>query len=324
MEGKQKEAECPADVNKGVSELCLGIQCRRENEEAATASLAAEEEGMKNSISVPDNCNSPTSSSSMTTRELQEYWRNVKCSKKPVKLLFEIPSARIVEDPDVKYVKYKVVVIKSGSYDGIKSCVERRYSDFERLHKGLLKDFKEEMEDVIFPRKRVIGNFSVEMINGRRAAFMDYLEILHSIKYIRRSNKFIDFFIVPELEEAYNCLRGGSYTEALEILLEVLVLQEKLTQHNPMLLAPTLCAIVVCYKDLGDLNSAYEYSERALLHLHGRRGYKYYIPLLDTMITLAYDLGKDITPLREKEADRPEKAVPTLKELVVQEHVDSL
>lgn len=46
----------------------------------------------------------PSPNSSMTTRELQDYWRNEKRCWKPVKLLFEIASARIEERKVSKFV----------------------------------------------------------------------------------------------------------------------------------------------------------------------------------------------------------------------------
>uniref|UniRef100_A0A8C2RJ34 Sorting nexin 20 n=1 Tax=Capra hircus TaxID=9925 RepID=A0A8C2RJ34_CAPHI len=51
---------------------------------------------------------SPSSNSSMTTRELQEYWRAQKCCWKHVKLLFEIASARIEERKVSKFVVGKL------------------------------------------------------------------------------------------------------------------------------------------------------------------------------------------------------------------------
>uniref|UniRef100_A0A452HUS9 Uncharacterized protein n=1 Tax=Gopherus agassizii TaxID=38772 RepID=A0A452HUS9_9SAUR len=48
--------------------------------------------------------NSPSPSSSMTTKQLQDYWRNEKRRCRQVKLLFEIPSTRIVEQYFSKYV----------------------------------------------------------------------------------------------------------------------------------------------------------------------------------------------------------------------------
>lgn len=47
---------------------------------------------------------SPSAHSSMTTRELQEYWRGEKGVWKPVRLLFEIASARIEEGTLSRFV----------------------------------------------------------------------------------------------------------------------------------------------------------------------------------------------------------------------------
>uniref|UniRef100_A0A8C0H8G2 Sorting nexin 20 n=1 Tax=Chelonoidis abingdonii TaxID=106734 RepID=A0A8C0H8G2_CHEAB len=269
--------------------------------------------------------NSPSPSSSMTTKQLQDYWRNEKRRCRQVKLLFEIPSTRIVEQYLSKYVLYKIIIIQTGSFDGKKTVIERRYSDFEKLHKNLLKDFDEEMEDLTFPKKCLTGNFTEEMINERKLAFRDYLGFLYSIKCVQRSKKFIDFLIRPEMEEAYGCLRGGQYTKALEIFVQVIALQEKLTKHSPVLIVPTLCALVVCHKDLENLASAYEYGEKALLHLQMHGGHRYYVPLLETMITLAYELGKDFLSLQEKleesKAKRNQIKVFTLKELAVREYI---
>ncbi|XP_032854810.1 sorting nexin-20 isoform X2 [Tyto alba] len=215
-----------------------------------------------------DSCASLSPNSSMTTKELQEYWRNEKRQCRQVKLLFEIPSTRIVEHHLSKYVMYKVIILQTGSFDSNKSVIERRYSDFEKLHRSLLEEFSEEMEDVTFPKKTLTGNFTEEIINERKLAFKDYLRLLYSMKYIRRSKKFIDFLTRPELQEAYGCLRGGQYTKALEILLEVIGLQERLTRSSPVSIVPTLCAIVVCHKDLENPASAFEYGEKALSHLH--------------------------------------------------------
>ncbi|XP_010716099.1 sorting nexin-20 isoform X2 [Meleagris gallopavo] len=236
--------------------------------------------------------------SSMTTKELQEYWRNEKSQCRQVKLLFEIPSTRIVEHHLSKYVK---------------------------LHRNLLEDFSEEMEDMTFPKKALTGNFTDEIINERKLAFKDYLRLLYSMKYIRRSKKFIDFLTKPELQEAYGCLRGGQYNKALEILLEVIGLQERLTRGNPAATVPTLCAIVVCHKDLGNAANAFEYGEKALSHLCMRNSHKYYVPLLEAMITLAYELGKDFLSLQEKLEEWKAKKDPvrvfSLKELAVREYV---
>lgn len=53
---------------------------------------------------LPEAVSSPSPNSSMTTRELQEYWRQEKGAWNPVKLLFEVASARIEETKASKFV----------------------------------------------------------------------------------------------------------------------------------------------------------------------------------------------------------------------------
>ncbi|XP_044126854.1 sorting nexin-20 [Bufo gargarizans] len=264
----------------------------------------------------------------MTTRELQVYWKKEKHESKPVKLLFQIHSTRIAEDFLSKFVMYQIVIIKTGSFDGKKVFIERRYSDFERLHRNLLKGFREEMEDIVFPKKVLLGNLTEEMINKRMMALKNYLEELYALKCVRRSQKYIEFFIQPELEEGYSCIRGGQYNTATGIFQQVVYLQEKLVEHCPKLLVPSLCAFVVCYRDMNQSEMAYEVGMQALELLEKHTTHRYYMPLLDTLVSLAYKTGKDYMTLREKMKTNEMKErrtfdfeMLTLKELVVQEHV---
>lgn len=262
----------------------------------------------------------------MTTRELQEYWRREKGSHKHVKLLFEIASARIEERKLSKFVMYQIVIIQTGSFDSHKAVLDRRYSDFERLQKSLLKEFSEEIEDVAFPRKHLLGNFTEEMMCERKLAFKEYLSLLYAIRCVRRSREFIDFLTRPELREAFGCLRAGQYPRALDILVRVLPLLEKLTPHCPTLRVPALCAALLCHRDLERPLEAFEAGESALQCLHGREGHRYYAPLLDTLISLAYTLGKDFTALKERldesQLRRPSSRAYSLKELTVREYLN--
>ncbi|XP_033897277.2 sorting nexin-20 [Acipenser ruthenus] len=311
------QAGLSATVSSCVSRLSL------EEKQAEAASASPQRQHW----TALDGDVSPSSSSSMTTKELQEYWRAVKSQRKPVKLLFEIPSTRTVEHYPSRYVVYKIVIIKSGSYDDKKVSIERRYTDFERLHQNLLKDFSEELEDLLFPRKRMTCNFTQENINERRMAFQEYLGTLYGMKCIRRSEAFMAFFTHPELKQAHGCLRGGQYAKALGLLEQINVLQEKLTQHSPALRVPTLCALLVCHKDLEDITSACQVGEEALSLLARNKRHRYKCALLDTLVDLGYELGHDVTHLQDelseiKEAQKMQTAQLSLKELVVQEFVD--
>ncbi|XP_053438137.1 sorting nexin-20 [Nycticebus coucang] len=267
----------------------------------------------------------PTSNSSMTTRELQDYWQNEKCRWRNVKLLFEIASARVEERTISKFVIYEIIVIQTGSFDSNKAVLERRYSDFEKLQKALLKTFKEEIEDVVFPRKHLVGNFSEEMICERKLALKGYLGALYAIRCVRRSREFLDFLTRPELREAFGCLRAGQYARALDILVHVVPLQEKLTTHCPTAVVPALCAMLVCHRDLERPAEAFAAGERALQLLQAREGHRYYTPLLDAMVRLAYLLGRDFVSLQEKleesQLRRPTHRGFSLKELAVREYL---
>ncbi|XP_040184638.1 sorting nexin-20 [Rana temporaria] len=292
-------------------------------EEAEHSGNAVNDESNK------DNNSPPREHHLMTTRELQLYWQKEKYDGKPVRLLFQIHSTRIAEDFLSKFVLYKIVIIKTGSFDGKKVFIERRYSDFERLHRNLLKDFKDEMEDVVFPKKILMGNLTEEIIRMRMIALKDYLGELYAIKYVRKSCQFVTFFIESELGEGYSCIRGGQYKKATETLEQVLYLQEKLVDHCPIMMVTTLCALVVCHKDMDQLEKAYETGMKALELLQKHPRHRYYNPLLDTLISLAYKLGKDFLSLREKFENGENKATRssfegemiTLKELVVKERL---
>ncbi|NXY85825.1 SNX20 protein, partial [Alcedo cyanopectus] len=325
-----QDSHCPAERElveavRGITTFSTTSPSDEEQHQPQAESLCQVRKESPEKVELQDSNASLSPNSSMTTKELQEYWRNEKRQCRQIKLLFEIPSTRIVEHHLSKYVMYKIIILQTGSFDSNKSVIERRYSDFEKLHRKLLEEFSEEMEDVTFPKKTLTGNFTEEIITERKLAFMDYLRLLYSMKYIRRSKKFIDFLTRPELREAYGCLRGGQYSRALEILLEVIGLQERLTRGNPVSIVPTLCAIVVCHKDLENPSGAFEYGEKALSCLRAHTSHRYYIPLLETMITLAYELGKDFLSLQEKLEEWKVRKDPvrvfTLKELAVREYL---
>ncbi|XP_053497809.1 sorting nexin-20 isoform X2 [Ictalurus furcatus] len=264
------------------------------------------------------------SASCLTTAELQQHWRAVKQEIRSVKLLFQIPSTRTIAHTISRYVVYQIIVIRSGSYDCKQVAIERRYSDFLHLHNELLQDFSEELEDVILPKKRLMGNFSEENINERRVTLCDYLTQLYSLRYIRRSPAFIAFFTHPELKTAYDLLRGGRYSHALEVLQNALVLQEKLCSHDSSLLVPTLCALFVCQRDLEDFHGAFQTGNRALPAVRRYGLCRYRSPLLEAMVDIGYKLQNPVAQLQEEliriqNSPHGPEPLMSIKQLVVQE-----
>ncbi|XP_059191599.1 sorting nexin-20 [Centropristis striata] len=265
------------------------------------------------------------SCSTLTTKELQQNWREVKKRDRPVRLLFEIPATRIIEHLLSKYVVYEVVVMRSGSFESNRVSVERRYSDFFHFHHKLLEEFNEELEEVVLPRKHLSRNFSPEVISERRLALQDYLAKLYAIRCVRHSPHFAKFFTEQEQKQAHSLLRAGQFQPAMDQLLTVLEVQEKLLPwQRPTLIVPTLSALAVCYRDLEKPEQAFAAAQRALPPVR-RYGLKHYrASLLDLMVDLGYQLGHPVAQLQEeliglKDAERGLVSSRSLKELVVQE-----
>lgn len=253
--------------------------------------------------------------------------RAVKQQERPVRLLFEIPSARIIQESLSKYVVYEVVVMRSGSFESRRVSVERRYTDFCRFHQQLLEEFSEELEDIVLPRKHLTRNFSPEIMTERRLALQDYLAKLYAVRCVRYSRHFEKFFTEPEQRRAHSLLRAGQFSLALEQLKSVLEIQEKLAPwQNATLLVPTLCTLAVCYRDLEEPEQAFAAAQRALppVRRYGLKNYR--APLLDLLVDLGYQLGLPVAQLQDeltvlRDAERGLVSFCSLKELVVQEFI---
>jgi len=219
---------------------------------------------------------------------------------------------------------YQIVVMRSGSYDSRCVSIERRYSDFERFHQQLLEKFNEELEDVHFPRKHLSRNFNPEMIAERRLAFQDYLAQIYAIRCIRYSQHFPEFFTGQEQIRAHGLLRAGQFKAATEQLQTTLDLLEKLVPwQSPTLLVPTLCALAVGHRDLGELEDAFAMAHRALPAVRRYKLCQYRGPLLELLVDVGYLLHRPVAQLQEelslfRDSERGLVSSGSLKELVVQ------
>lgn len=215
--------------------------------------------------------------------------------------------------------------MRSGSFDSRRVSVERRYNDFSIFHHKLLQEFDEELEDVVLPRKVLTGNFSPEIIAERRLSLQDYLAKLYATRCVRHSPHFPEFFTEQEQKRAHSLLRAGQFRPALDQLQMVLEIQEKLLPwQKPTLIVPTLCAMVICYRDLEELDKAFGAAQRALppVRRYGLKDYR--AALLDLLVDLGYQLGHPVAQLQEeltvlRDAERGQVSSRSLKELVVRE-----
>lgn len=284
----------------------------------------AEEEGGRNRggyIEAAPRC------SSLTTKELQQNLKEEKKRERPHSLLFELPSYRVKETAFSKHVVFEVVIMRSGSFDSHRVSVERRYSDFSKLHQTLLEEFSEELDEITLPPKLLRGNFSPECLLQRRLALQDYVAKLYAKRCVRYSLHFADFFTHQEMKTAHNLLRAGQFKQCLQSLQLVLGIQERLAPwQSATLTVHTLAALAVCHRDMEQLEEAYAAAHRALpaVRRYGLKEYR--APLLQTLLDVGYSLGRPVAQLQDelmavRDGERGRVDTRSLKELVVHKYV---
>lgn len=182
--------------------------------------------------------------------------------------------------------------------DTEKVTVERRFSEFEALHKALKKDHPTFLKDVNFPAKVLFQkkNLNPELIESRRIAFQAFLQTIYKHKEVREHLAFKEFFYLPGLREATDKLKGGELEDSLELLLNSLHLQVKLCDKVREIVA-TLAAIVVVFDAQCKLEDAERYATAAIELAQHDYLCAYMIPLLDTAAKLRWKLQMDKKPI---------------------------
>ncbi|XP_058497815.1 sorting nexin-21 [Solea solea] len=275
-------------------------------------------------------------------------------------LLFEVTDASVVQDAASKYVLYTVHVIQSGGSDKTPAVITRRYSDFQRLHATLRRNHGDQMERVCFPRKKMRRNFTAETIAKRSRAFEQYLSHLCSLSGLRGALCVRHFFYLSDLHTGQLLIRVGHYHDALGPLLNAKRLQEKLgwacfydsQAQTPPPASPhwffTLLGLTCCFQEVEQLEEARLHCDLALRvltlaetenetegkplpqtdmpHPHTDRPHPLLLPLLQLVVRLSWQMGRDkrqweelLQQLEEQWAGLDNQ--PTIKEFLVKHNL---
>ena len=179
-------------------------------------------------------------------------------------------------------------------------CIEKRYSEFEKLNATLKKYFPAVMSDVHFPRKQFSGNFSAKTIAERSRAFEQYLSQLIMNPQVRMSDLFAPFFYGTEWSKACELFRSDNYPAAILILRRVLDLQRKLLADAHSNTVRTLSLLAVCYMKCCNDVQSYLSARLAIKSIHTNDRSEYLLPLLEYSIRLAWTLGYEKQDLEER------------------------
>ncbi|XP_063104330.1 sorting nexin-21 isoform X2 [Cavia porcellus] len=206
--------------------------------------------------------------------------------------------------------------------------ISRRYSDFERLHRNLQRQFRGPMAAISFPRKRLRRNFTAETIARRSRAFEQFLGHLQAVPELRHAPDLQDFFVLPELRRAQSLTCTGLYREALALWANAWQLQAQLrTSSGPDRPLLTLAGLAVCHQELEDPGEARACCEKALQLLRDKSPHRFLAPFLEAHVRLSWRLGLDKRQSEARlqalqEAGLTPTPPPSLKELLIKEVLD--
>ena len=235
---------------------------------------------------------------------------------------FEIPYARILPTPaettpvnTKKHVIYDVCVHHDTEQDTDNdlTIVERRYTHFLSLYEALRKDNLQLMQNVIFPKKVLMGNFSAELIAERSAAFEAFLDYIVSIPALRDSAHFLEFLQGEELKRACQLLDERRNEYAVPILENSFRILNKIFLDKSKCVLLLLCRLVAaCTTSPLPHPSAEKWAELALRryeHVCDTEMLVLYIPLLQTCQHLWWQRGRDRAFLDERLTEMGRKGI---------------
>lgn len=250
--------------------------------------------------------------------------------------IFEVLSARILPQGNdgsnntKKFVLYMIHVRMecNNPENDPTATIERRYTDLLNLFEALKKDHAALLYDVTFPKKKLIGNFSPDLIAERGKAFETFLDYIVTVAALRDSPLFLEFMQGDDLKRACALLDERRNEQAVTILENCFRILNKiyLDKSKPVLLL--LCRLVAaCTSSPIVLASAEQWATLALRrfeHVSDVETLVLYIPLLQTCVSLYNQMGKDSAVLEERLAEMGKRGIKIKGTLSLQQTIHTM
>lgn len=235
---------------------------------------------------------------------------------------FEIQFARIFPpngegeaNNTKKYVVYDVICTLDSTTQADKSpaIIERRYTDFLKLYEALKKEDPALMANIAFPKKRILGNFTSDLIAERALAFENFLDYCVSIPALRDSPSFLSFLQDDDLTKAARLCDERRNETAVPILENSFQLLNKVYLDKSRQVLLLLCRLVAaCTTSPIAHPSSIKWTELALRrfdHVSDTEILVLYIPLLNTASYLFWQKGLDAKPINDRLEEMGRKGI---------------
>lgn len=250
---------------------------------------------------------------------------------------FEIPFARICGGESneqgsgsKKYVVYDVTCRQdtSSQEDKNPTTIERRYTDFLKLYETLKKESPQLVANIAFPKKRIMGNFTSDLISERSVAFENFLDYILSVSDLRESENFLSFLQDDEMTRACRLMDERRNELAIPIFENTFQLLNKvfLDKSRPVLLL--LCRLVAaCTNSPIPHPMSMKHTELALRrfeHVSDTEILVLYIPLLNAASYLYWQKGMDASKINERLEDMGMKGIKIKNTLTLTQSLHAL
>ncbi|XP_057672860.1 sorting nexin-20 isoform X2 [Diorhabda carinulata] len=180
--------------------------------------------------------------------------------------------------------------------------IERRYTNFLDLYTSLKKEYPHLMNNIVFPKKALTGNFSSELISARSTGFESLLKHITSNNQLKNSLALIAFLQDAELQTVKSLLHDMKYSLAYPILEDSLKLLNKVfTDRSPVVLL-ALVRLIACGASLPEFPDVLKWADLALHRFEGVSDgdlLQLYVPLFRTCVKLWCQNGRNPEELQK-------------------------
>lgn len=196
-----------------------------------------------------------------------------------------------------------VVVTEARRFDTDRTILDRRYSDFRKLHKTLKTECPDIVRSVSFPKKEMFGkNFDGAVLEDRSRQFEKYLSYVFHQEGASDTKAFREFFYVPHLRQATMSLRCDEYQDCYELYKTCLHLQRKLGDQESEILK-TLCSLVEVCRSMRKYDEADRFAVEALDKLQYDVSASYLLPLIRVALEVRKKMMLNTSWLKMKLAE---------------------
>lgn len=241
-----------------------------------------------------------------------------------MKVQFDIITTKIVHDSSGKYVKYIVIVMEVPKMDCDRAIIERRFSEFSKLHNGLKKECPKTVANVPFPSKKFFSrNFDDTLIEERSRKLEKYLRYVYHQPGVPETKAFRKFFYRPHLKEATQRLKCEEYRNSYDQYRLALQLQKKLGSNQDEMVV-SMCGVVETCRNLKNYEEAEEIGSECLELLQYDVQNPYLLPLMHAVIDARKRLFMNTDGIKRKlkECEKVTafdlESIKTLRELSVE------